>query len=768
MLTHTHFHNDEGSSDASLQLAIKGMTCASCVGTIEAKLKTVAGVHFASVNFANATAQVSFDSNLTKIEMLREAVAEVGYQAAEISEDVEDAAEKDEAEREREYKLLMNKFILAAFVSIPNVILMYPKMIPGLADMLLVGENTERIVWGVMGILTLPVLVWSGGHFYTGMMAALRHRSANMHTLIALGVSAAYAYSVAVVSMPGVFPKGVAIEPFWDVVTVVIALVILGSAMESKARGKTSEAIRKLMGIQAKTARVVRDGDIIEIDADAVSVGDVVLVRPGEKIPVDGIVKEGTSNIDESMITGEALPVAKTVGDEVIGATLNKSGSFQFTATKIGKDTALANIIRMVQEAQGSKAPIQRIVDQVSGYFVPMVMILAIVAFVIWYDFGPEPQLIYATIAFVTTLVIACPCALGLATPTSLMVGIGKGAANGILIRSGDALQTAEKINVVVLDKTGTVTKGKPSLTDITVMPDFEEDRIFLLAASLEQYSEHPLGEALVKEAKDRNLVLLKAEHVKAHSGHGISGLVDGIKVLIGTTKFLSENGIDTRGLEDIADIFSPQGKTPVMVGLEGVPAGVMAIADTIKPDSKAAIERFHTMGLKVVMLTGDQQQTAEAIAKEVGIDQVFAQVLPEDKAAKIKSLQKDGAIVAMVGDGINDAPALAIADVGIAIGSGTDVAIEAADITLITGSLQGVATAIEISRATMRNVRQNLVGAFGYNVLGIPVAMGVLFPFFGILLSPIIAGATMALSSVTVVSNANRLRYFKPKGGSS
>ncbi|MBL4693630.1 MAG: copper-translocating P-type ATPase, partial [Magnetovibrio sp.] len=728
MSAHTHLHEEpELSSHATVQLVIKGMNCASCVATLEAQFKTVVGVHSASVNFANATAKISYDSNQTNIKTLKNAVAQVGYQATEMSENVEDAAQKDEAERDREYKLMINKFMLAAFVSIPNVILMYPQMVPGLSDMLLAQDNTQRMVWGVMGILTLPVLVWCGGHFYTGMWAALKHRSANMHTLIALGVSAAYAYSIAVVSMPGVFPQGVAVEPFWDVVTVVIALVLLGSAMESKARGKTSEAIRKLMGIQAKTARIVQGGDIVEVDVEDVSVGDVVLVRPGEKIPVDGVVKNGTSNIDESMITGEALPVAKSVGDEVIGATLNKSGSFQLTATKIGKDTALANIIRLVQDAQGSKAPIQRIVDQTSGYFVPTVMILAIIAFVVWYDFGPEPHLIYATIAFVTTLVIACPCALGLATPTSLMVGIGKGAENGILIRSGDALQTAEKIDVVVLDKTGTVTKGEPSLTDITVMPDFEDERVLLLAASLEQYSEHPLGEALIKEAKDRNLDLLEAMDVKSHSGHGISGTVEGVKVLIGTSKYLSENDIEAQGLEDIADIFSPQGKTPVMIGIEGLPAGVMAIADTIKPDSKAAIDRFHAMGLKVVMLTGDQQQTAEAIAKEVGVDQVFAQVLPEDKAEKIKSLQKEGAIVAMVGDGINDAPALAIADVGIAIGSGTDVAIEAADITLITGGLQGVATAIEISRATMRNVRQNLIGAFGYNVLGIPVAMGIL-----------------------------------------
>jgi len=696
------------------------------------------------------------------------AVADAGDQAVEASDAMDEAAKKDEAEREREYRTLMDKFRLAAIVSVPNVVLMYPKIMPGLVDLIPPGSETERLVWGLMGVLTLPVLIWSGSQFFFGMWAAVKHRSANMHTLIALGVSAAFAYSVVAVLFPELFPEGAATEPFWDVTTVVIALVVLGLALESKARGKTSEAIRKLIGIQAKTARVLRDDEILEIPVEDVLVGDVVMMRPGEKVPVDGIVEDGHSSVDESMITGESMPVEKAPGDEVIGATMNKSGSFRFKATKVGKDTALSNIIRMVQEAQGSKAPIQRIVDQVSGYFVPTVMILAIVAFVIWYDFGPEPRLIYSTIVLVTTLVIACPCALGLATPTSLTVGIGKGAENGILIRSGDALQTAERISVVVLDKTGTVTKGEPALTNITVMPDFNDNRILSLAASLERYSEHPLGEAVVSEASDKGLKLHEASDVMTTAGHGISGSVDGVRVLIGTSKFLTENGIDARGLEDVAGIFAPQGKTPVMVGVEGLPAGVLAIADTVKPDSKDAIKRFHAMGLKVVMLTGDQQQTAEAIAREVGIDQVLAQVLPEHKAEKVKSLQAEGHVVAMVGDGINDAPALAAADVGIAIGSGTDVAIEAADVTLIKGSLHDVATAIEISRATMRNVRQNLVGAFGYNVLGIPVAMGVLYPVFGILMSPIIAGAAMAFSSVTVVSNANRLRFFKPKGGVS
>jgi len=771
MTAHFHTHTHDGSEQAhetSVRLDIKGMNCASCVASIETGLKDVAGVKAATVNFANATAMISYDPLQVDTADLLNAIADVGYQAREATDATDDAEKKDEAEREQEYRTLINKFRLAALISVPNVILMYPKVVPGLTTLIPPGSEIERWVWGAMGLLTLPVLVWSGSQFFFGMWAALKHRSANMHTLIALGVSAAFAYSVAAVLFPGLFPEGAAVEPFWDVTTVVIALVVLGLALESKARGKTSEAIRKLIGIQAKTAFVVHEGKIQEIPVEDVVVGDIVMVRPGDKVPVDGIVEDGTSSVDESMITGESMPVEKSPGDEIIGATMNKSGSFRFKATKVGKDTALANIIHMVQEAQGSKAPIQRIVDQVSGYFVPTVMILAILAFIIWYDFGPEPRLIYSIIVLVTTLVIACPCALGLATPTSLTVGIGKGAENGILIRSGDALQTAERINVVVLDKTGTVTKGEPSLTDITVMPGFIDDDVLAFAASLEQYSEHPLGEAVVQAATDRGLELYDTSDIQTTPGHGISGVVGGVRVFIGTSKFLAQQNIDTRGLEDISSIFSPHGKTPVLVGVDNKPAGVMAIADTVKPDSKAAIKRFHEMGLKVVMLTGDQQQTAEAIAREVGIDQIFAQVLPEHKSDKVKSLQADGNVVAMVGDGINDAPALVAADVGIAIGSGTDVAIEAADVTLIKGSLHGVATAIEISRATMRNVRQNLVGAFGYNALGIPVAMGLLYPVFGILMSPIIAGAAMAFSSVTVVTNANRLRFFEPKGATS
>jgi Cu+-exporting ATPase len=607
-------------------------------------------------------------------------------------------------------------------------------------------------------------MLWSGSQFFTGMWAALKHRSANMHTLIAIGVSAAFAYSVVATVFPGLFPEQALAEPFWDVTSVVIALVVLGLALESKAKGRTSEAIRTLIGLQAKTARVLRDGRETDLPVEEVLVGDVVIVRPGEKIPVDGGILEGSSAVDESMITGESIPVEKVIGDEVIGGTMNKTGSFRFRATKVGKDTALANIITMVQEAQGSKAPIQRIVDQVAGYFVPTVMILAILAFVVWYDFGPEPRLIFSTIVLVTTLIIACPCALGLATPTSLTVGIGKGAENGILIRSGDALQTAEKLDAIVLDKTGTITRGEPALTDVVVLPGFEDDDVLRLAASLERGSEHPLGEAIVRGAEERGLVLSDAEDFGAIAGHGVKGRVEERAVLLGNAKLMADQDIEARGLSDIAEWLAPLGKTPMFVAVDGRPAGVIAVADTVKPDSKAAVAALHKMGIEVIMLTGDNKQTAEAIATQVGIDRVLAEVLPDQKAHQVSLLQSEGKTVAMVGDGINDAPALAGADVGLAIGTGTDVAIEASDITLIKGSLMGVVTAIEISRATMRNVRQNLVGAFGYNVLGIPVAMGILYPFFGVLMSPIIAGAAMAFSSVTVVTNANRLRFFKPK----
>jgi len=753
--------------EAVCEFGIRGMTCASCVSHIEGALKRTPGVTSASVNLLGGSARVTYKPELASVEALREAVRSTGYQVAEAAPGGAPSAGQ-EAEAEREYRTLMRKFWFAAIVSVPVMLFSYPDLIPGLREWMPMGSDTRRAVWAVLGVLALPVMLWSGSQFYTGMWSALRHRSANMHTLIAIGISAAFLYSVVAIAFPGLFPDAALAEVFWDVSTVVVALVVLGLALELKAKGKTSQAIKKLIGLQAKTARVLRDGREVDIPVEEVVADDIVIVRPGEKIPVDGEVLEGTSAVDESMITGESIPVEKHAGDEVIGATLNKTGSFRFRATKVGKDTALANIIRMVQDAQGSKAPIQRVVDAVAGYFVPAVMILAILAFLAWYDFGPDPRIVYATIVLVTTLIIACPCALGLATPTSLTVGIGKGAEHGILIRSGDALQTAKKLDAIILDKTGTITRGEPSLTDVLPAEGFGADEVLKLAASLERGSEHPLGEAIVRGAETKGLELAQTSGFTAIPGHGVNGKVDGRDVHLGNAKLMADRGVQADSLASEWERLANEGKTPMFVAVDGKAAGIVAVADTVKPDSKAAIAALKRMGLEVVMLTGDNPRTANAIARQVGVDRVLAEVLPEEKAHEVQKLSLEGRVVGMVGDGINDAPALAQADVGFAIGTGTDVAIEAADVTLIKGSLTGVVTAIEISRATMRNVYQNLFGAFVYNSLGIPVAMGLLYPFFGLLLSPLIAAAAMAFSSVTVVTNANRLRGFKPQGVAS
>lgn len=750
---------------ASLKIGIKGMRCASCVKTIENSLCKTAGVVSASVDPSSASAKVVYQPEIADHQAITQAVVDAGYQVGEPPAANEVALERQESEQAAEYAGLMRKFWLAAVISLPVMFFSYPDLVPGLRDWMPMGSMERRIVWGILGLLSLPVMIWSGSMFYQGMWSGLKHRSANMHTLIAFGITAAFLYSVVAVAFPQWFPDMALAEAFWDVVTVVVALVVLGLALEVKAKGRTSEAIKKLIGLQAKTARVLREGNEIDIPVEEVLVDDIVIVRPGEKIPVDGRVTEGSSSVDESMITGESIPIEKNPEDEVIGATMNKTGSFRFRATKVGKDTALANIIRLVQDAQGSKAPIQRIVDAVSGYFVPAVIILAMLAFIAWYDFGPEPRAVYATIVFVTTLIIACPCALGLATPTSLTVGIGKGAENGILIRSGDALQTAQKINSIVLDKTGTITRGEPQLTDVVAAAGFDEATVLGLAASLERGSEHPLGEAIVGGARTRNLALAETVGFAAVPGQGVSGTVDGKAVLLGNARLMEARTIDIGKLTGDWESLAEDGKTPMYIAIDGVAAGLVAVADTIKPDSRAAIAALQKLGIEVIMLTGDNQRTADAIARQVSVDRVLAEVAPEDKAHEVQKLQLEGRTVAMVGDGINDAPALAQADVGLAIGTGTDVAIEASDITLIKGSLTGVVTAIEISRATMRNVTQNLFGAFFYNILGIPVAMGLLYPFFGLLLSPLIAAAAMAFSSVTVVTNANRLRSFKPKG---
>lgn len=754
---------------AKVRFLIRNMHCSSCVLRIEMALKVTPGVISARASLGPNAVEVEYQPELVDFTAIRQAIESAGHKLFEPdSETIKEAVEKDadpeQLAREQEYRGLMLKFWFAALISVPVMGLSYPDLIPGLRDWMPMGSETRRIVWGILGVLTLPVLLWSGSQFFSGMWDGLKHRSANMHTLIAIGVSAAYIYSVVAVAYPEMFPSVELAEVFWDVTSVVIALVVLGLALELKAKGRTSEAIKKLMSLQAKTARVVRDGSEIDLPVEEVLVGDIVVVRPGEKVPVDGQMVEGSSAVDESMITGESMPVEKQIGDEVIGGTLNKTGSFQFRTTKVGKDTALASIIRMVKDAQGSKAPIQRVVDLVSGYFVPTVMILAVLAFIAWYIAGPEPRIIYATIVLVTTLIIACPCALGLATPTSLTVGIGKGAENGILIRSGDALQTSEKLDALVLDKTGTITRGKPALTDVVSVDGQDAAEVLRLAASLERGSEHPLGEAIVKGAEAKGAQLISAKGFMAIPGHGVSGTVDGKEVLLGNAKLMLDRNIAVYPLAADWERLAQEGKTPMYVAVDGGAAGLVAVADTVKPDSKAAIDQLKSMGTEVVMLTGDNQRTADAIARQVGVDRVLAEVLPDDKAHEVQKLQLEGKTVGMVGDGINDAPALAQADVGFAIGTGTDVAIEASDVTLIKGSLLGVVTAIEISRATMKNVRQNLIGAFGYNTAGIPIAMGLLYPFFGLLLSPLIAAAAMAFSSVTVVTNANRLRLFQPR----
>ena len=702
--------------------------------------------------------------SVTTPERLARHAGHEDHAAREVSAAVpaDDLARQDR-DRANEYRTLKRKFWFAALVSIPVVLLSYPMQI-GLDrwDTFEAGSDSLLWIWRALGVATVPVLAWSGSQFYSGAWQATRHRTANMHTLIAVGISAAWLYSTVAVLWPDAFPEDKFAEVYYDVAAVVVALVTLGLALEVKAKGRSSDAIRKLIGLQAKSARVVRDGREIEVPVEEVVVGDLLAVRPGEKIAVDGLVVDGESALDESMVTGESLPVDKRAGDDVIGATLNTTGAFTMRATKVGKDTALASIVRMVADAQSTRLPIQRVVDRVSGVFVPAVILVAIAAFVVWFDIGPSPALAYAVIVAVTVLIIACPCALGLATPTSLTVGMGKGAEYGILFRGGDALQALRDLDVVVLDKTGTVTWGRPVLTDVIPAAGWTEEELLRVAAAVERTSEHPLARAVVAAATE--LELPAVERFTAVPGHGVDATVTGRRVLFGNERLMTANDIATSALDDRAADLAGDGKTPMYLAVDGRLAGLVAVADTIKPDSLTAIARLRELGLQVAMLTGDNERTAQAIARQVGVDRVLAEVLPQDKAHEVRKLQLEGRKVGMIGDGVNDAPALSQADVGLAIGTGADVAIEASDVTLVGGSLRGVVTAIEISRATMRNVTQNLFGAFVYNGAGLPIAAGLLYPLFGILLSPLIAAAAMAFSSVTVVTNANRLRRWTPK----
>ncbi|RLG05939.1 MAG: heavy metal translocating P-type ATPase, partial [Thaumarchaeota archaeon] len=627
--------------------------------------------------------------------------------------------------------------------------------------------------------LATPVQFWAGLRFYRGAWGALKHRTSDMNTLIAVGTSVAYFYSMIAVLFPGLFTTGVA-EPhlYFDTSAAIIALILLGRFLEARARGQTSAAIKKLIGMQPKTALVIREGEEREIPVEEAQVGDLILVRPGERVPVDGIVSQGYSSVDESMITGESIPAEKKAGDEVIGATINKTGSLQFEATKVGKDTMLAHIVRMVEEAQGSKAPIQRLADVIASYFVPAVIGIAIVTFIIWYFVGPAPALTFAFLNFVAVLVIACPCALGLATPTAIMVGTGKGAEYGILIRNGEALERAHQINTVLLDKTGTLTRGEPVVTDVFAASFSSQEEVLRLAASAEHNSEHPLGEAVVKAALEKKLELAPSSDFNAIPGQGVEASVEGMKLFLGNLTLMKERGLSLNGLEKKATELLEQGKTVVFLGVDSQVAGIIALADTLKPSAKEALQTLRKMGIETAMLTGDNRRTAEAIAREVGINHVLAEVLPEHKAREVKKLQEEEKVVAMVGDGINDAPALAQADVGIAVGTGTDVAMETGDITLISGDLMGVVTAISLSKRTMRTIKQNLFWAFAYNTALIPIAAGVLYLVFGNIgvpsglhfilgeygfLNPILAAAAMAASSITVISNSLRLRRFKP-----
>jgi Cu+-exporting ATPase len=743
------------NTQTTTQLLIEGAGCASCVGKIEKALKTVAQVEQAEMNFADRSVMVTGE---VEVASLLEAVEKAGYHAILINDQGgADAIDEKEQADAIYYKSLIKHTIVALAVGIPLMI--YGLFI---GDMT-VTNPIQQLVWGAIGVLTLGIMFFSGKHFYTGAWKSFTHHSANMDTLIALGTGTAWVYSMVVVFAPDLLPQ-MARHVYFEATAMIIGLINLGLALEVKARGKTSAAIKRLIGLQAKTARVIRNGKAVDIDIALVQLNDKVSVRPGEKIPVDGVVVEGSSFIDESMLTGEPIPVEKSVNDDVVAGTLNKLGSLTFTATRVGKDTALAHIITMVKRAQNSKPPIGRMADVISSYFVPAMMIIAIISAMVWLNFGPEPSVGYAIVSAMTILIIACPCALGLATPMSVMVGVGKAAESGVLIRNGEALQTASTITTMILDKTGTITEGAPKITDIIVVNGREQEQVLQLAASIEQHSEHPLAQAVVQAAADKGLTLFNVENFTAIAGFGVQAQYQSTQLLFGNEKLMREKGIVLSDYQQQAQALAADAKTPMYFAIDGELAAVIAVADPIKADSVAAIARLKSSGIKVIMLTGDNHATAAAVAAKVGVDDFFADVLPQDKANKVAELQALGEVVGMTGDGINDAPALALANVGFAIGTGTDVAIESADITLMRGSLHGLADAIAVSKATLGNIRQNLVGAFIYNMAGIPLAAGVLFPVFGVLLNPVVAGAAMAFSSLTVVSNANRLRFFSPQ----
>ena len=754
---------------SKVTLNLRGMNCASCASSIETITRSMSGVTSSNVNFAIAQAVIEFDQKKLSVATIQQKIKDIGYEAS-LPEEID--SDRQKKLHLTETQDLTRKVAVGGVVSCILVIGSLPMM---------TGVHISFIpawlhnAWFQL-IMALPIQLWCGSYFYIGAWKAFKNHIATMDTLIALGTLAAFSYSLTVTLNPSfLISQGLQPEVYYEVSVVVITLILLGKLFENRAKGETSEAIRKLIGLQAKTARVLRDGQESDIPIEQVQIDDIVLVRPGEKVPVDGEAIAGNSTVDESMVTGESIPVEKTLGDRVIGATMNKTGSLQIKASHIGKDSVLSQIVQLVKDAQGSKAPIQRLADQVTGWFVPVVISIAIATFIIWFEIMGNITL--ATISAVGVLIIACPCALGLAAPTSIMVGTGKGAENGILIKDAGSLELAHKIQTIVLDKTGTLTEGKPVVTDVFALNQ-NDDELLKLVAAIERNSEHPLAEAVVNHTKQKSITIPEVTDFLAIAGSGVQGKVDNCLVQVGTRRWMDELKIDTSEIHQYQDSWETGGKTVVLVAVDNVARGLIGIADKLKPSSQKAVAALQRMKIEVVMLTGDNQSTAEAIAREVGIKRVFAGVRPDQKVANIRELQyppqspltKGGGkiVVAMVGDGINDAPALAQADVGLAIGTGTDVAIAASDITLISGDLQGIVTAIQLSRATISNIQQNLFFAFIYNVAGIPIAAGILYPFFGWLLNPMIAGGAMALSSVSVVTNALRLGNFRPSSTNS
>ncbi|WP_278278455.1 heavy metal translocating P-type ATPase [Acetoanaerobium noterae] len=748
----------EEETEKEVTIPISGMTCASCVAHIEKAISKLEGTKTVSVNLSTEKAHVVYDSGQTRISEIKQAVIDAGYEPLEIES--EEVSDDNKDRHEKEMKKLWKKFVTSAIFATPLLFIAMGHML-GLDLPDIINPETNPLNFALIQMILVAPSIAVGYQFYTVGFKTLLKGSPNMDSLIGIGTGAAVLYGIYATIMIAAGHNNYTMDLYFESAGVIITLILLGKYLESMSKGKTSDAIKKLMGLAPKNALVLQDGKEIILPIEEVEIGDIIIVKPGEKIPVDGTVIKGNTSVDESMLTGESIPVEKNIGDKVVGASINKHGLIQFEATRVGKDTALAQIIKLVEDAQGSKAPIARLADIIAGYFVPVVIVIAILAGLAWFISGQS--VVFSLTIFIAVLVIACPCALGLATPTAIMVGTGQGAEYGVLIKGGQPLETAHKIETIVFDKTGTITEGKPVVTDIIETNEWNSEDILRLAASAEKGSEHPLGEAIVSKAKELNLKLEEIDDFSAIPGHGIKAAISGKQVWLGNLQLINNEGIDNTLLSE-SERLADEGKTPMYVAVDGILSGIIAVADTTKPNSKKAIDKLHELGVKVAMITGDNERTARAIAKEVGIDLVLADVLPKDKANEVKKLQEQGKIVAMVGDGVNDAPALAQADVGIAIGSGTDVAIESADIVLMKSDLLDVVTALQLSKKTIRNIKQNLFWAFAYNTAGIPIAAGLLYVFGGPKLNPMIAGAAMAFSSVSVVTNALRLRKFKPE----